>query len=85
MQGGGGGATLNNTGTGNFPADNGYNWTAIDGGYTFEGAPKPHISAHMKTGTIPDGGNIGMVDGHVEWRPFPQMINRTDASPYFYY
>jgi prepilin-type N-terminal cleavage/methylation domain-containing protein/prepilin-type processing-associated H-X9-DG protein len=78
-------ATLNNTSTGNFPADNGYNWTAIDGGYTFEGAPKPHISAHMKTGTIPDGGNIGMVDGHVEWRPFPQMINRTDASPYFYY
>jgi len=25
-----------------------------------------------------------MIDSHVEWRPFKQMISRTD-SPYFYY
>jgi prepilin-type processing-associated H-X9-DG protein len=54
----------------------------VDGGYR-----TPHISAHMKTATIPDGGNIGMIDGHVEWRPFNQMIDRDDGGsvPWFYY
>jgi prepilin-type N-terminal cleavage/methylation domain-containing protein len=62
-----------------------YNWTNVDGGYSYAGAVKGHISAHMKNGTTPDGGYIGMLDSHVEWRPFNQMVCRTSSSPYFYY
>jgi prepilin-type N-terminal cleavage/methylation domain-containing protein len=64
-----------------------YNWINIDGGYMINGAKKGHISAHLKTATIPDGANEGMLDGHVEWRPFNQMIYRTanESDPFFYW
>ena len=62
-----------------------YNWINTDGGYTYDGVAKGHIAAHLEAGTIPVGANIGMIDGHVEWRPFNQMINRTGGGPYFYY
>jgi prepilin-type N-terminal cleavage/methylation domain-containing protein len=57
-----------------------YTWNATDGGY-----PKPHISAHLEGGTIPVGANEGMLDGHVEWRLFQNMICRVQDGPYFYY
>jgi prepilin-type N-terminal cleavage/methylation domain-containing protein/prepilin-type processing-associated H-X9-DG protein len=79
-------ATLTTSGSSDlFSEMIGYNWIDTDGGYTVAGKAKGHISAHMKNATIPEGGNIGMLDGHVEWRPFNQMINRTGSSPYFYY
>jgi prepilin-type N-terminal cleavage/methylation domain-containing protein/prepilin-type processing-associated H-X9-DG protein len=62
-----------------------YNWVNVEGGYMYDGAHKGHISAHMKNATIPEGANIGMIDGHVEWRSFFQMICRNSATPYFYY
>lgn len=64
-----------------------YNWTVIDGGYQFNGVIKPQLSAHLKSATLPDGGNEAMLDGHVEWRPFNQFIFRTgdSAVPYFYW
>jgi type II secretory pathway pseudopilin PulG len=51
---------------------NGY--TDIVGAYV-----KTHLSAHLN-GTIPAGGNLGMLDGHMEWRRFDDMYPRTDAS-----
>ena len=36
----------------------------------------PFSSSHLVRGTIPSGANLGMIDGHVEWRPFRQMIPR---------
>jgi prepilin-type N-terminal cleavage/methylation domain-containing protein len=65
----------------------GYDWTTIDGGYKVNGVAKPHISAHLKNATIPEGANVGMLDSHVEWRPFSQFIYRTanSADPYFYW
>ncbi len=62
-----------------------YNWINVDGGYTFGGAPKGHISAHLRDATIPDGANVGMLDAHVEWHPFNRLINRTSSGPNFYY
>jgi prepilin-type processing-associated H-X9-DG protein len=62
-----------------------YNWSDVDGGYKYDNAYKGHISAHLEGRSIPKGGNIGMMDGHVEWRPFNQMMNRASGSPYFYY
>lgn len=37
--------------------------------------PKPHVSAHLN-GSVPAGGNLGMLDGHVEWRGFQEMSVR---------
>ena len=59
-------------------------WTDIDGGYA-----KHHISAHMN-GPVPLGGNVGMLDGHVSWVPFSQMLPRCGSggiggAPFFYY
>ena len=43
-------------------------------------------SAHLN-GTIPIGGNVGMLDGHVEWRNFKGMQPRAGSSgtPFFYW
>ena len=79
-------ATLNNTGNSDVFANmQTYDWINVDGGYRYAGAPKGHISAHLKSASLPDGGYFGAVEGHVEWRPFQQMICRTSSTPYFYY
>jgi prepilin-type N-terminal cleavage/methylation domain-containing protein/prepilin-type processing-associated H-X9-DG protein len=60
-----------------------YNWTKIDGGWE-----KPHKTSHL-TKASPMGGNIGMLDGHAEWRKFQYpMLPRTDpgsGSPTFWW
>lgn len=44
----------------------------------------PHRSPHLN-GITPTGGNIGMLDGHVEWRPFRQMHVRTTKYPFYWW
>jgi prepilin-type processing-associated H-X9-DG protein len=58
-----------------------YTYTGINGGWA-----KPHRTSHMN-GKYPSGGNLGMLDGHVEWRKFNAMEPRTDAggSPVFWW
>jgi type II secretory pathway pseudopilin PulG len=59
-----------------------YNFTDVPGGYS-----KHHISPHLN-GKLPAGGNLGMLDGHAEWRRFQKMIGRTDngsGSPVFWW
>ena len=54
----------------------------VKGGY-----PKVHQTAHLN-GTMPAGGNVGMLDSHVEWRKFPEMHVRTDptsSNPVFWW
>ncbi|HUD47452.1 MAG TPA: prepilin-type N-terminal cleavage/methylation domain-containing protein [Candidatus Baltobacteraceae bacterium] len=46
---------------------------------------KPFTSSHMLNGRIPSGGNMGMFDGHVEWRRFQDFIPRSDGALCFYY
>jgi len=36
-------------------------------------------TSHLNGG-LPAGGNVGMLDGHVEWRKFEAMYPRTDAT-----
>jgi prepilin-type processing-associated H-X9-DG protein len=59
----------------------GGSYTFVSGGY-----PKPHLCPHLN-GALPAGGNLAMLDGHVEWRPFSQMGVRTVAysGPSFLY
>ena len=53
-----------------------YDYSNVTGGSY---AAKPHTSAHLR-GKIPIGGNLGMLDGHVEWRKFDKMSVRGSGS-----
>jgi prepilin-type N-terminal cleavage/methylation domain-containing protein/prepilin-type processing-associated H-X9-DG protein len=50
-------------------------WTSVQGGYRVT-----HTSAHLLNGIKPAGGNLAMMDGHVEWRDFRFMTKRTDST-----
>lgn len=56
----------------------------VKGGY-----PKLHRTPHLEpNGITPAGGNVGMLDGHVEWRKFILMYVRTNpksAYPVFWW
>jgi prepilin-type processing-associated H-X9-DG protein len=57
-------------------------WSVINGGYTYPwpgGGVKPHTSPHLN-GPIPAGGNVGYVDGHVQWKKFEKMELRTQPG-----
>jgi len=82
--------------TGNsLPASASDNFTSIYGGFTQNGVGYPHLSAHLRTGGVPSGGNIAFKDGHVQWRkfdashPFVSANNtkvRTGSNnPYFWW
>lgn len=75
--------TSQNNENSSVPADQtGYNWTQINGGWS-----KPHKTSHLDKGK-PIGGNIGMLDSHVEWRKFKDMSPRTEqasGSPTFWW
>ena len=74
-------ATLSLPGQDDEKRRNTYNFVSVPGGYS-----KPHISPHLK-GSLPAGGNLGMLDGHVEWRKFENMHVRTvsGSSPTFWW
>jgi prepilin-type N-terminal cleavage/methylation domain-containing protein len=54
-------------------------YTGIQGG-----SPILHDTPHMK-GALPTGGNVGMLDGHTEWRKFQFMHLRTIYAPGFWW
>jgi prepilin-type processing-associated H-X9-DG protein len=51
-----------------------YHYTDVVGSY-----PKHHLTPHMN-GNVPKGGNLGMLDGHVEWRKFERMNVRASGG-----
>lgn len=67
-------ATISMAGQYDFQQVQSYNFTAIPGG-----AAKPHLSPHL-SGKLPEGGNLGMLDGHVEWRDFSLMRCRVSSG-----
>lgn len=75
-------ATLSQPGQDNEAFRNSYNYTSIQGGF-----PPPLRSAHVDR-FLPVGGNVAMLDGHVEWRVFSQMHVRTppgSGTPVFWW
>jgi len=46
---------------------------------------KTFTSSHLLNATIPSGVNLGMFDGHVEWRRFHDIIARASAGLTFYF
>ncbi len=57
-----------------------YNWTEIAGGYS-----KHHLSPHL-SGMLPAGGNVVMLDAHVEWRNLDAFLPRLAGNvPIFWW
>jgi prepilin-type N-terminal cleavage/methylation domain-containing protein len=73
--------TLSLPGQGDYSQKNTYQYVNIKGGFAV-----PHRSSHV-TRNFPQGGNLGMLDGHAEWRKFQFMFPRTDTggSPTFWW
>ncbi len=46
---------------------------------------KPFTSSHMVNARLPFGNNLGMFDGHVEWRRFQDFIPRAVSGLTFYF
>jgi prepilin-type processing-associated H-X9-DG protein len=74
-------ATLSAPGQNNPASRYTYNYVSIQGGLA-----TAETSAHL-AGHFPVGGNLGMLDGHVEWRKFADMTPRTtgNTSPVFWW
>ena len=53
-----------------------YKYVSVQGGFR-----RPHNSAHM-SGKLPAGGNLLMLDSHVEWRKFKTFHVRTDNAAF---
>jgi prepilin-type processing-associated H-X9-DG protein len=62
-------------------------YVGIRGGYS---DTHPHgwggldRTSHLE-GIMPAGGNVNMLDGHVEWRAFNLMSPRCLVNPYFWW
>jgi prepilin-type N-terminal cleavage/methylation domain-containing protein len=60
-----------------------YQYTGIFGGWS-----QPHRSSHLdKTGKLPTGDNVAMLDGSARWRNFRDMLPRTSttSTPVFWW
>lgn len=55
------------------------NYTRVRGGWS-----ELHRSPHLN-GAIPAGGNVAMLDNHVDWRRFSPMRVRNTALPYYWW
>jgi prepilin-type processing-associated H-X9-DG protein len=75
-------ATVSQPGQNNEAQRSSYKYDTIVGGI----APPQRCTSHMD-GSLPAGGNVGMVDGHVEWHRFSGMHPRTDnvSVPVFWW
>lgn len=45
----------------------------------------PSCTSHLYNGSKPAGGNVGFVDGHVEWRKFSEMCRRFKGGGWFWW
>jgi type II secretory pathway pseudopilin PulG len=62
------------------PASSADNFSFVFSGFTQNGVAYPHLSAHLRTGGVPSGGNIAFKDGHVQWRKFDASNSSATAN-----
>jgi prepilin-type processing-associated H-X9-DG protein len=72
-------ATISDVGEYAYASKATYNWTDVQGGFSIH-----HESPH-RNGALPSGGNILMLDTHVEWRKFQFMYCHVNANPGFWW
>jgi len=66
-------------------AKHGYNFGLINVGGMWGGQQIYDRTSHLKNDEEPTGGNIGFLDGHVDWRNFNEMKNRSHNNPVFFW
>jgi prepilin-type N-terminal cleavage/methylation domain-containing protein len=75
-------STVSQAGQSTLALKNNYTYTRITGGYPGQ----LHNTAHLVNGRLPSGGNLAMLDAHVEWRKFSVMVPRTGGgTPVFWW
>jgi prepilin-type N-terminal cleavage/methylation domain-containing protein len=63
----------------------GSSFSSVPGGYQDPvGTDVPHLSPHL-SGLMPEGGEILMLDSHVQWRKFNLMQCRVSSTPGFWW
>src|SRR5438876_12098052 len=62
----------------------GKNFVTLTGGYQVDGHTAGHGTSH-RIRDLPTGGNVGHLDGHVEWKPFDFMKSRTNSYPRWWF
>jgi len=62
----------------------GYNFGEITVGGSWTEGGFIDRTSHLKSDEEPRGGNVGFLDGHIEWRPWTGMKNRY-GSPTFWW
>jgi prepilin-type N-terminal cleavage/methylation domain-containing protein len=72
-------ATISDPPNGNYASRYSYNYTDVAGGFYLH-----HLSPHLK-GKFPAGGNVGFKDGHVAWRKFDSMDQRSSQKESFWW
>jgi prepilin-type processing-associated H-X9-DG protein len=60
-----------------------YNFAMID--IKSDGSEPPDQTSHLKSDDEPLGGNMGFLDGHVDWRNFQDMEVRYSAGTMFWW
>ncbi len=72
-------ATISDPPNGTYASRYSYNYTDVAGWFYLH-----HLSPHLK-GSFPAGGNIGFKDGHVAWRKFDTMDQRSSQKESFWW
>jgi prepilin-type N-terminal cleavage/methylation domain-containing protein/prepilin-type processing-associated H-X9-DG protein len=72
-------ATITEVGQYAYTAKTTYDWTDVAGGFSVH-----HESPHL-AGSFPSGGNVLMLDTHVEWHRWADMYCHVDGSPGFWW
>ncbi len=72
-------ATISDPPNGLYAQRYNYNYTDVAGGFYLH-----HLSPHLK-GSFPAGGNVGFKDGHVAWRKFDSMDQRSSQKESFWW
>ena len=63
----------------------GYNFWKVTVGGSWSGGKFFDMTSHLRTEQEPSGGNIGFLDGHMEWRPWRDFKRRYGDNPVFWW
>ena len=63
----------------------GFTFGQIGGGGIWSAYQLYEQSNHLKDDEEPEGGNIGFLDGHIEWRDFEDMEDRVGSTTHYWW
>ena len=63
----------------------GFTFSEIGGGGIWSQHQLYETTSHLKDDEEPQGGNIGFLDGHIEWRDFEDMEDRIGSTTHYWW